>query len=148
MNQNETPFAQEDLDRIRALLAEAYPLSGASTELEDDISSLLRRLEGGYYDRPALPPSADDLKGKAFHITSVTRQDLIDAGFTEAQVLALDDMAMDELASNMQDDYCSQLFWNHLRILAEPIIAQAVEEGKDRTEEEDEVNEEERDANH
>jgi hypothetical protein len=127
MNQNETPIARENLDRIRALLAEAYPLAGASAELEDEIGSLLRRIESGYYDCPATLPSEEDLLCEPFKITSVARQDLIDAGFPLEQALSADGMAMEQLAREMCDDYCNQLFWNHLRTLAEPIIVQAVD---------------------
>jgi hypothetical protein len=74
--------------------------------------------------------SGKDLLGEPFQITSVSRQDLIDAGFPKAQVLSVDDMAMEQLAREMRDDYCNQLFWNHLPTLAEPIIAESnAEEG-------------------
>jgi hypothetical protein len=51
-------------------------------------------------------------------------QDLIDAGFPKEQVLSVGSMAMEQLVREMRDDYCNQLFWGHLRILAEPIITE------------------------
>ena len=53
---------------------------------------------------------------KHFEITSVHRDDLEHAGFDASQV---DDTAMERLASKMADDYCEQLFWEHLPIIAE-----------------------------
>ena len=53
---------------------------------------------------------------KHFEITSVHRDDLEHAGFDASQV---DDAAMEHLASKMADDYCEQLFWDHLPIIAE-----------------------------
>ena len=51
-----------------------------------------------------------------FKITSVHRDDLEHAGFDALQV---DDHTMQRLASKMADDYCDQLFWDHLPIIAE-----------------------------
>ncbi|MEX1014349.1 MAG: hypothetical protein WDZ80_04280 [Candidatus Paceibacterota bacterium] len=53
---------------------------------------------------------------KHFDITSVHRDDLASAGFDASQV---DDATMQHLASKMADDYCEQLFWDQLPIIAE-----------------------------
>ena len=53
---------------------------------------------------------------KHFNITSVHRDDLEYAGFDASQI---DDAAMEHLACKMADDYCEQLFWEHLPIIAE-----------------------------
>ena len=44
------------------------------------------------------------------------RDDLEHAGFDASQV---DDAAMERLATKIADDYCEQLFWDHLPIIAE-----------------------------
>lgn len=51
-----------------------------------------------------------------FEITSVHRDDLESIGFDTTNV---DDDTMKELASKMSDDYCEQLFWSSLEIIAE-----------------------------
>lgn len=51
-----------------------------------------------------------------FPITSVCCADLESAGFDSR---AVDDATMAELASKLADDYCEQLFWGSLEILAE-----------------------------
>jgi hypothetical protein len=53
---------------------------------------------------------------KLFNITSIHRDDLEHAGFDASQV---DDAIMEHLAYKMADDYCEQLFWEHLPIIAE-----------------------------
>jgi len=53
---------------------------------------------------------------KFFKITSVHRDDLENIGFDASHV---DDSTMQHLASKMADDYCEQLFWDHLPIIAE-----------------------------
>ena len=53
---------------------------------------------------------------KHFNITSVHRDDLEHAGFDASPV---DDATMEHLASKMADDYCEQLFWDQLPIIAE-----------------------------
>lgn len=53
-----------------------------------------------------------------FKITSVHRDDLENAGFDASQA---GDATMHRLASKMANDYCEQLFWEHLPILAEII---------------------------
>jgi hypothetical protein len=51
-----------------------------------------------------------------FLITSVCRADLENIGFDASGV---DDATMRELAGKLADDYCEQLFWGSLEILAE-----------------------------
>jgi hypothetical protein len=51
-----------------------------------------------------------------FPITTVCREDLESIGFDTASV---DDATMKELAGKLADDYCDQLFWSSLEILAE-----------------------------
>lgn len=51
-----------------------------------------------------------------FPITSVSRADLKALGFDTSNV---SDDTMEHLASKLADDYCEQLFWISLRVLAE-----------------------------
>jgi hypothetical protein len=53
---------------------------------------------------------------KDFPITSVCGADLESIGFDTGGV---DDATMKELAEKMADDYCDQLFWSSLEILAD-----------------------------
>ncbi|HZM02200.1 MAG TPA: hypothetical protein VFC44_04175 [Candidatus Saccharimonadales bacterium] len=53
-----------------------------------------------------------------FQITSVCRADLESIGFDTA---AVDDATMKELAENLANDYCNQLFWGSLEILADDL---------------------------
>ena len=50
-----------------------------------------------------------------FSITSVCRADLESLGFDPRTV---DDGTMKELAEKLADDYCDQLFWGSLEIIA------------------------------
>jgi hypothetical protein len=54
-----------------------------------------------------------------FKITSVSREDLKQAGFDVSEV---SDADMYTLARKMADDYCEQLFWTSLGILAEDYL--------------------------
>lgn len=51
---------------------------------------------------------------KEFPITSITRADLISAGFSEAVVAKLTDSDMQQIASAMEDIYCDTGFWEDL----------------------------------
>lgn len=53
-----------------------------------------------------------------FKITSVTREDLEDIGFNTSEV---DDETMRKLASRLANDYCSNMFWDSLEIVAESL---------------------------
>jgi hypothetical protein len=58
---------------------------------------------------------------KDFPITSVCRMDLLnkEVGFTAKQALDITDAQMKKIASKLADDYCNQLFWSSLKIVAE-----------------------------
>jgi hypothetical protein len=54
-----------------------------------------------------------------FHITSVHRLDIKEAlHLTDEQMAKFTDDMMREIARKMADDYCEQLFWEHLPIIA------------------------------
>lgn len=67
-------------------------------------------------------PDEDDifsqLKGELpyFKVTSVCREDLESRGFDTSKV---DDSDMETLASKLSDDYCEQMYWISLDIIAE-----------------------------
>ena len=54
-----------------------------------------------------------------FEITSVSREDLESRGFDTSNVT---DEMMQELASKMADDYCEQLFWDSMTIIAKECL--------------------------
>ncbi len=56
------------------------------------------------------------MKQEFFIISELHRDDLVNLGFDSNSV---DDDGMKELASKLGDDYCNQLFWNSLKIIAE-----------------------------
>lgn len=53
---------------------------------------------------------------KPFQITSVAREDLENLGFNTTKV---NETTMKRLASKLADDYCEQLFWGSLQVIAE-----------------------------
>ena len=53
---------------------------------------------------------------KSFVIAEVSREDLEERGFDTSKV---SDETMKKLASKLSDDYCEQLFWTSLDIMAE-----------------------------
>lgn len=53
---------------------------------------------------------------KPFEITSVAREDLEQLGFNTTKV---NEATMRKLASKLADDYCEQLFWDSLQVIAE-----------------------------
>lgn len=55
---------------------------------------------------------------ESFVISKVSREDLEEMGFDASNV---DDKTMEKLASKLGDDYCEQLFWSSLDIIAESL---------------------------
>ena len=53
---------------------------------------------------------------ESFSISCLSREDLEQKGFDTSDV---DDKTMEKLASKLGDDYCEQLFWDSLDIIAE-----------------------------
>ena len=53
---------------------------------------------------------------ESFIITQVSREDLETIGYDTSEV---SDDTMERLASKLGDDYCEQLFWTSLDIIAE-----------------------------
>jgi hypothetical protein len=65
---------------------------------------------------------------KSFPITSVCREDLLQAGFKREDIAKLDDDDMTYLASKMADAYMN-VFWIDLGIIAEEIIERKTKKG-------------------
>lgn len=61
---------------------------------------------------------------KAFSIISLSREDLIhpEIGYTIDQALRVTEAQMERITRKMADDYCEQLFWGSLRIIADSVI--------------------------
>ena len=66
---------------------------------------------------------------KAFEITSVCKEDILSLTdndgnqiFKKSDVMKLTESDMKRLASKLADDYCEQLYWTSLEILAKHII--------------------------
>jgi hypothetical protein len=59
---------------------------------------------------------------KGFPITSVTRLDLVTAGFPEAVVEQLTDDEMQEIASAMEDIYCDHGYWEDVELCTHRIL--------------------------
>jgi len=66
---------------------------------------------------------------KMFPITSVCREDLLQAGFKPKDIKKLDDGDMIYLASKMANAYLTEQYWIDLKIIAEYIFS-----GKERNE--------------
>ena len=61
-----------------------------------------------------------DCEDGFFPITSVHRLDIKEAlHLTDEQVARFTDEMMRDVARKMAEDYCEQLFWDHLPIIAE-----------------------------
>jgi hypothetical protein len=71
-----------------------------------------------------------DLLGwnKEFPITSVTRVDLVSAGFPEAVVEKLTDDDMQEIAAAMEDIYCDHGYWEDLELCTHRIFKRKEED--------------------
>jgi len=54
-----------------------------------------------------------------FDITAVSREDLESKGFDTSNI---DDSDMETLARKMGDDYCEQLYWTSMEIIAEDYL--------------------------
>jgi hypothetical protein len=65
---------------------------------------------------------------KEFPITSITKEDLISAGFPVAIVEKLTDGDMQEIASAMEDIYCDHGFWEAVELCTKRILKHKEEE--------------------
>lgn len=98
---------------IQILLDDIKAYFDAKERLTEQEQQLVQRLSGGY-----------------FPITSVHRDDLQGVGF-DVEKISDDDMK--ELARKMADDYCEQLFWSSMEIIAGDILGFPKVETKDVT---------------
>lgn len=52
-----------------------------------------------------------------FEVSSVSREDVAEV-LGKDKANSLTDSQMERLASKMNDDYCNQLYWNSMKIIA------------------------------
>lgn len=57
-----------------------------------------------------------DFWSREFPITSITRDDLVEAGFLKHCVELIDDETMNKIASAMEDIYCDNGYWEDLQL--------------------------------
>lgn len=63
-----------------------------------------------------------------FPITSVTREDLVSAGFPKPVVEQINDDAMRQIASAMEDVYCDHGYWEDLDLCTKRVLEQNEED--------------------
>ena len=63
-----------------------------------------------------------------FPITSVTREDVVSAGFPKHVVAMLNDDDMRQIASAMEDVYCDHGYWEDLELCTKRVLAQKEED--------------------
>jgi hypothetical protein len=86
-------------------------------DLLDDMQDGRVTVNGDHYTAEITEINEEESTRKeSFPITSVSRGDLDAKGFDTSEV---DDATMERLASKMADDYCEQLFWSSMEIIAE-----------------------------
>jgi hypothetical protein len=67
-------------------------------------------------------------ENKEFPITSITRVDVVSAGFSQAVVEHLTDADMREIASTMEDIYCDTGFWEDLELCTNRLLTRKEDE--------------------
>lgn len=94
---------------------EAWWQSDAVKPEEDDYMLAVERFTEKKIAELGIP----EKKKEFFPITSISRDDLVAAGFDAEGVT---DEQMEQLADKMADDYLEQLYWSSLKILAEDAL--------------------------
>jgi len=62
--------------------------------------------------------SKDDLLG----LKTIDKNDNIKPKFSKSKIMKLSNTDMEKIASKLCDDYCDQLYWSSLEIIADNII--------------------------
>ena len=107
------PFDDRDIDEQE--LTDASLCGSDYWDLEDSIIEILKQ-----NFRNNASKASDQAEEGFFPITSVHRDDIKEAlRLTDEQAARITDHMMREIAHKMADDYCEQLFWEHLPIIAE-----------------------------
>lgn len=88
----------------KELIEDLHQYFEQKTEPTSNENYLLTRLTGELPYFPISSVSRDDLESKGFDISNVT------------------DSEMSELADKLGDDYCEQLFWSSMEIIAEDLM--------------------------
>ncbi len=84
---------------IQGLLNQVREYFNAIKNPSEQEKNIINQLSGGYF--PITSIHRDDLEARNFDVNKIT------------------DSQMEELAKKMSDDYCEQLFWDSMTILAE-----------------------------
>jgi hypothetical protein len=69
-----------------------------------------------------VPEHKEETGDGFFVISRLHREDLKCIGYTDEQVDKITDSQMERIASKMSDDYCEQLYWSSLEIIAEYVL--------------------------
>lgn len=110
-------FNKELLDLYLYMLKKEYEYQSSDTVIQETIEANGYTFEAD--GRMNNLPSQEEITGElTAKITSVSTQDLKSQGFDTSNV---DQSMMDRLASKLANDYCEQLFWTSLEIIAEDL---------------------------
>jgi ribosomal protein S24E len=95
-------------------------------ELAERVLAKLRQADAEHVcvDEETVSPDVS----KEFPITSVTRADLLSAGFAEAVVANLTDSDMQQIASAMEDVYCDHGYWEDLELCTNRLLKRKEED--------------------
>ena len=59
---------------------------------------------------------------KHFEITSVSRDDLLELGYTKEECKKISDVTMERIARKMGDHYCDELYWSSLEMISGNVL--------------------------
>ena len=65
---------------------------------------------------------------KEYFVTSICKEDLLNAGFTENEINILNEGDMEEIARKLENDYLEQTFWQSLEIIARHVYQRKINE--------------------
>ncbi len=120
---------------IPALLTEAYQLLVIYVTGDEDLDlepvtsaqfllqhALACLSDNEHRARPDAHESGNLAWHKEFVVTSITRNDLLHAGFAQNLAVSLTDSEMREIASAMEDIYCDTGFWEDLELCTNRLL--------------------------
>lgn len=115
LENTDKPFSEMTDEEVIALCAKDMGMK--NHDVYDSAEELAANWNTGeiYYPSHSYMRVIEEPKSD-FPITSVSREDLEEKGFDVSKV---DDATMERLASKMADDYCEQMFWTSMEIIAE-----------------------------
>lgn len=80
----------------------------------------MKQLEEQMNEEPHSPET--EFWNKGFEVSSVSRIDLVEAGFSQDVVALLTDEQMERIAAKMGEYYTDQGYWGHLEIAVENTV--------------------------